>query len=111
MVTITSVSALFLDDPVSRKEKDILHQPSTPALSSSPLSLSTLNQYKPLIGPGTDSKTRTRRRSERDVKPREMAGLDRKGCERGFKPLRAGLGKLNIFYDMLDDMLDLWVIH
>jgi hypothetical protein len=49
-----------------------------------------------LIGPGTDNKTRTRRRSERDVKPREMEALERIGWVRILDPLIAGRGMLNI---------------
>jgi len=76
--------------------KDILHHPKTPALISSPISFSTLNQYKPLIGPGTDNNTRTSKRRERDVKPSEMAGLEERGWVRG-RPRKVGRGILNMF--------------
>ena len=55
---------------------DSPHHPSTPAerFPSSLCSAATLNQYNPLIGPGTLRRTSTSRSRENAVNPREMAG-------------------------------------
>jgi len=98
--TITSFRHYLISNYSSIKGTDILHQPSTPALTSSPRSFSTLNQYKPLIGPGTDNKTRTSRRREREVRPSDIAGLERRGWVRG-KPRKVGRGMLNMIPNLI----------
>lgn len=63
------------EDEIS-KGGNLPHHPKTPALKLVPLlSAATLNQYNPLMGPGTESKTRTRRRRDRPVRHKEMRGF------------------------------------
>lgn len=55
-------------------EYDLQHHPRTPALRGPSVVPSTLNQYIPLIGPGTLNSTRTKSSKAREVRPRERNG-------------------------------------
>lgn len=74
-----SVTGLSVSGGREGKGRGLQHHPRTPTFifPCPDCSPSMENQYKPLIGPGTDKRTRTRRSRERAVNPKEMAGLAR----------------------------------